>query len=326
MSLNWRKLADPTAVRMAWCIETEAAGWILCRGKPDVILHFLGGLGDELLLTCVARELRKRTPSLRIWQISHAAELLEGNPDYTLVLDQSHWALRHSNLLKRWRVPLRYTEMPVARQETPPAEHILAVLCRKAGVTGGVELRPWCRVTGDGQLAPRQIAIQSVGEKTHETWMANKSWYQDRFQAVVDTIRQRWPDTLVVQLGVAGDPPLAGARDLRGKTTLRETAAILGRSLCFVGTSGLLVHLARAVECRSVVIYGGREHARQSGYSCNENLESFLPCAPCWLWHDCDHDHECMKRITPDQVIAAVERALARVGEPLAVDTAELAP
>lgn len=324
MSLNWRKLAAPAAVRLACQIETEAARWVLRRGKPDVILHFLGGLGDELLLTCVAHELRKRTPSLRIWQISHAAELLDGNPDYTLVLDQSHWALRHSNLLKRWRLPLRYTEMPGEGRETPPAEHILAVLCRKAGITGPVELRPWCRATGDGQLAPRQIAVQSVGEKTHETWMINKSWYHDRFQAAVDIIRQRWPDTLVVQLGVAGDPPLAGARDLRSKTTLRETAAILGKSLCFIGTSGLLVHLARAVECRSVVIYGGREHARQSGYSCNENLESFPPCAPCWLWNECDRDRECMKRITADQVAAAVDRALARAGEPLTVDQVNL--
>jgi len=120
--------------------------------------------------------------------------------------------------------------------------------------------------------------------------------------------------------------PLAGARDLRGNTTLREAAAILNRSLCFIGTSGLLVHLARAVECRSVVIYGGREHAWQSGYTCNENLESHLPCAPCWLWQDCDRDRECMKQITSDQVVAAVDRALARGGEPLAVDTAELAP
>jgi hypothetical protein len=107
VSLNWRKLADPAAVRLVWQIETEAARWIFRRGKPDVILHFLGGLGDELLLTCVARELRKRTPSLRIWQISHAADLLDGNPDYTLVLDKTHWALRHSNLLKRWRLPLQ---------------------------------------------------------------------------------------------------------------------------------------------------------------------------------------------------------------------------
>lgn len=322
--MNWRKLTDPDAVRMAWRIETEAARWILRRGKPDIILHFLGGLGDELLLTCVARELRKRNSSLRIWQISHAAELLEGNPDYTLVLDKSHWALRHSNLLKRWRLPLRYTEMPAEGRETPPREHILAVLCRKAGLTGAVELRPWCYPAGNGQIAPRQIAIQSVGKNTHETWMANKCWYHDRFQAVVDNIRRRWPDITVVQLGVAEDPPLTGVIDLRGKTTLRETAAILRRSLCFIGTEGLLVHLARAVECRSVVIYGGRAHAWQMGYPCNENLETHLPCAPCWLWNDCDYNRACMEAIRVPDVENAVTRVLEKHGLPLETDTVDL--
>jgi hypothetical protein len=324
VSLNWRKLTDPAAVRTAWHIETEAARWILRRGKPDVILHFLGGFGDELLLTCVAHELRRRTPSLRIWQISNAAELLRNNSDYTLVLDESHWALRHSNLLKRWRIPLRYTEIPVQGRETPPGEHILAVLCRKAGVKGRIELRPWCHSIADGSPSSRQIAIQSVGEKTHETWMANKNWYHDRFQIVVDALRRYWPGTDILQLGAAADPPLTGTRDLRGKTTLHETSVILSRSLCFIGTSGLLVHLARAVDCRSVVVYGGREHAWQSGYSCNENLESFLPCSPCWFWHDCAFDRECMKRISPDDVVAAVDRTLARAGEPLAVDTADI--
>ncbi|MCX7887821.1 MAG: hypothetical protein N3B01_11295 [Verrucomicrobiae bacterium] len=326
--IRWRKLLDPAAVRMAWRIESEAARWILRRGKPDVILHFLGGLGDELLLTCVARELRRRNPSVRIWQIGHAAELLQSNPDYALVLDSSHWALRHSNLLVRWRLVLRYSEMPGPGREIPPREHILAVLCRKAGITGSVELRPWYHFRPSertsGQVAPRQIAIQSVGRNTHETWMANKCWYHERFQTVVDAIRDRWPGVVVVQVGVADDPPLRGVYDLRGKTTLRQTAAILANSLCFIGTSGLLVHLARAVECRSVVIYGGREHAWQSGYSCNENLETHLPCAPCWLWNDCDYGRECMRRISAEAVVTAVGRALSRTGEPLVVDKAEL--
>jgi ADP-heptose:LPS heptosyltransferase len=268
--------------------------------------------------------LRKRNPRLAIWQISAAADLLKGNADYSLVLDRSHWDLRHSNLLEVWRKRLRYSEMLIpGRYELPPKEHILALLCRAVGVTGRVQLRPWYFQTEEeailGRYAARQIAIQCVGNRTHETWMANKTWFVDRFQTVVDELRLSYPNITILQLGIPADPALTGVVDLRGATSLRESAAILSSSECFVGTSGFLGHLARAVECRSVIIYGGREHSWQLGYPCNENLESHLECAPCGLWHDCDFGRRCMVDITEQQVIDAVGRILAKAGTPLEV-------
>lgn len=327
--MRWSNLLSLSKVAQAVRIESSAL-WTLRHGRPDVILQFLGGLGDELLLTCVAHELRDRNPSLAIWQISHAADLLRGNPDYALILDKRHWALRHSNLLARWRKSLRYSEMPItAAYEVPPREHILAILCRAAGLEGLVRLRPWyfqdeIEVPA-GRYAPRQITVQSVGERGHETWMQNKVWFHDRMQSVIDGFVARHPDYRVLQIGTGKDQLLSGVEDLRGKTTLRQTAAILRQSLGFLGTSGFLAHLARAVERRSVIIYGGREHAWQSGYSCNENLETRMPCAPCWLWQDCDFDHQCMREITVDNVLNALERVLARREQPLEVDEVFLA-
>ncbi len=328
--MKWSNLLSPSKVAQAIRIESGAL-WALRHGKPDVILQFLGGLGDELLLTCVAHELRRRRPDVAIWQITAAAELLHGNPDYALILDKGYWALRHSNLLGRWRKSLHYSEMPIpAAYEVPPREHILAILCRNAGLTGVVRLRPWYfRNETDataGRYASRQIAVQSVGEKGHETWMQNKVWFHDRMQSVIDRLVATLPEYRVLQIGTEKDPLLNGAEDLRGKTTLRQTAAILGQSLCFLGTSGFLAHLARAVDCRSVIIYGGREHAWQSGYSCNENLETRIPCAPCWLWHDCDFDHRCMREVTVQDVLNALERVVARNNQPLEVDEVFLSP
>jgi len=329
--MNWRNLLSPAKVVRALQIEGQA-GWMVARhGRPDRILHFLGGFGDELLLTCVARELTERHPGIAIWQISHAADLLRGNPDYALVLDGRYWALRHSNLLERWRIRLSYAEekMP-GRAEKPPAEHILAALCRSAGLTGTVRLRPWYHQAeaeaAAGRLAKRQISIQSVGDRTHENWLRNKTWFHERFQEVVQRLANLERDVTVIQVGSSGDAPLSGVLDLRGKTSLRETAAILSQSETFIGTAGLLSHLARAAECRSVIIYGGREHAWQTGYSCNENLEGHPLCAPCWLWNDCDFDRICMRQITADHVVWAVERVLARHGEPLAEDRATIEP
>lgn len=259
--MKWSNLLSPSKVAQAIRIESSAL-WALRHGKPDVILQFLGGLGDELLLTCVAHELRRRKPDVSIWQITAAAELLHGNPDYALILGKRDWALRHSNMLGGRRKSLRYSEMPIASAyEVPPREHILAVLCRTAGIEETVRLRPWYFQSesegSGGQYGARQVCIQSVGEMTHGSWMQNKVWFHDRLQRVVGEFATRHPDYIVLQVGTTNDPLLEGVTDLRGKTSLRETAAVLSRSHCFVGTSGLLAHLARAVECRSVIIYGG---------------------------------------------------------------------
>ena len=322
--MKWRNLLSPAKIAQAARIESCAA-WMLRHGWPDVILEFLGGLGDELLLTCVAHEIRARNPAAAVWQISPAAELLYGNPDYSLILDQRYWDLRHSNLLRLWRKRLHYSKMQIAgAYEIPPREHILAVLCRAAGLQGLIQLRPWCflecnDVPTSNHFTP-QICVQSMGEVTHASWMKNKVWFHDRMQCVIDEFIARHPELRVLQIGVEKDPLLNGTVDLRGITTLRQTASKLKQSYCFLGTSGFLAHLARAVDCRSVVIYGGREHAWQSGYSCNENLETRMACAPCWLWHDCDFDRQCMRDVTVEDVLNALDRAIARHGWPLEVD------
>jgi ADP-heptose:LPS heptosyltransferase len=127
-----------------------------------------------------------------------------------------------------------------------------------------------------------------------------------------------------VQLGAPTDPELPGSLDLRGKTTVRQSAAILSQSRLFIGLVSGLMHLARAVECRSVIVYGGREHPAQTGYSANENLYWTGPCSPCWQRNDCDFDRRCMSEILPEHVIDAVRRQAGLFGTPLVVDRAEI--
>lgn len=310
------------AVRAA-ATEAIAAGRLVSMGLPDVILHFLGGLGDELLLTCVARELRRRQPNIRIWQIGAAAELLRGNPDYHTVLGPRDWRLRHSSLLRAWRLHLSYaTELIPGQMDAPPDEHLLARLCRQAGLTGTVALRPWCwvstrQVESSRPTSCAYVAVQSVAPNSYAGWMANKLWSHDRMQCVVTRIRSRFRTLKVVQVGSTLDLRLDGALDLRGRTSLMQLAGVLSGALAFVGTSGFLKHLARAVNTRSTIIYGGRERAWQSGYPCNENLESSVPCAPCWLWHRCDSNRICMEEITSAMVLDALERCIARMNHDL---------
>jgi hypothetical protein len=207
------------------------------------------------------------------------------------------------------------------RDEPMPEQHVISVMCQKAGITGPISLRPYLFLGEDerrrGRLSTRQVAIQSSGLDARHS-MRNKNWALERYQQVVSRLRDRYD---FVQLGSTSDPPLDGAVDLRGRTTLRESAAVLDASLAFVGQVGLLMHMARAVDCRSVIVYGGREKPAQSGYPCNENLASDLPCSPCWRLNSCPYDRLCLRMIEADAVIDALERQVARHGAPLACDT-----
>lgn len=315
---------------LAVSIEAHAARVILRHGLPDTMLQFGGGIGDELLLTTVAHELKRRDPSLKIWQVSHSAELLRYNQDYAEVFTWDDRYLRYAFLLQGKRRTLAYAvERVPQKEEVPPSEHILAVLCRNAGISGPVALRPYLSLTDEeknrGILGDFQITVQCLGPESFRTVMLNKLWSTEKFQRVVDGLHAVYGNGVqMIQIGGAADPMLRGVTDLRGKTTLRESAALIHRSRFFIGTVGLGMHLARAVDCRSVIIYGGREHSWQSGYICNENLDSMVECAPCWKWNDCEYDRKCMAMISVDQVMNAVQRLLRRADSPLETDTAKL--
>lgn len=291
----------------------------LTHGYPDHIFYFGLAPGDDLLCTTVLHELQKRS-SRKIWMISNHPELFQGMGDATRILPPT---LR-SDSLRRYR----HLEYARYRSETdrsdPPARHIIAELCAKAGITGKVALRPYLHLTAaekaDGQWAAGKIVIQSSG-LGGKFQMKNKQWPAERFQAVVDALRD---EIDFVQIGSASDPLLAHVQDLRGKTTIREAASFLSNARLYVGNAGFLMHAARAVECPSVIIFGGREAPWQSGYPANENLYTALPCSPCWLWNKCDYDRKCMNEISAQDVVRAVQTKLNQPRGPLPVDVVEI--
>ena len=94
----------------------------------------------------------------------------------------------------------------------------------------------------------------------------------------------------------------------------------------FLGLVGFVMHLARAVECPSVIVYGGREPPELTGYACNTNLDSRPPCSPCWYYSHCEFDRRCLTAIAPAAVVNAVTRLLASPPAwPLHEETVELA-
>jgi ADP-heptose:LPS heptosyltransferase len=315
-----------TPVGIAGRLVSPFAGVVnrVRHGFPGYFFQGAGRIGDDLMCTTVFRELRKRGRR-SVAMVTRHPGLFEKNPDVEKIIRQT------DARLNRWgRAGLPVLTLahsgydPVHDQDLPPDEHILIRLCRLAGVTGPVELRPYIFLTAAelaaGRLAENQVALQSTGLAAPQA-MLNREWYPQRFQELCAQLRT---DVRVVQVGSPTDLRLEGAIDLRGKTNLRQTAAVLANSLVFIGLVGFVMHLARAVDCRSVIIYGGREKPSITGYVANKNLYGQVRCAPCWLRNPCEFNRKCMDMITVDQVIAATADQISRYGTLLEVQTAVL--
>ena len=128
----------------------------------------------------------------------------------------------------------------------------------------------------------------------------------------------------VVQVGLKNEDLLEGTADYREILSINKLGALLKDSLFFIGQEGFVMHLARSQNTRSVILYGGRIKAWQSGYPCNENIESDLECSPCWQNNLCDYDRQCMSDISITQVKDAIGRIEQRLPDELETEVIEL--
>ena len=301
------------------------AGQLLRWGRPPAGLLFGPlSLGDDLLCTAVLREARRRGEPLAMF--TARPELFAGNPDPArLIPIDDYYVAAIRRLGSRVIQPYYLSKDPAnPDRDVNPPRHVIAEMCRIAGLRGRVELRPWLFLGAEerakGAIFARQIAIQSSGLGAAIPY-GNKEWGADRFSSVA---RLLGPEYKIVQLGLAGDPGLPADADLRGRTTIREAAAILAGSAAFVGLEGFLAHLARAVDCPSVVVFGGRSKPEIFGYTANANLYEPVDCAPCGLRNTCAYDRACLSRIEPAAVAAAARAIAERPRGPLPSATTDL--
>jgi hypothetical protein len=299
-------------------------GQVSRLGRPELSLGFLGGIGDDLLCTVPIDEWLARG-ARRIWFFTRHPALYSYD-DRVRLLPEDPRCLRLA-----WRLgqPMRAvsysTYDPTTDRDTAVREHIITDMCRRAGLTGRVRLLPRVALGAEEKKRAKEwsgcAAIQT-SSLTASVPMQNKQWPADRFQTVADHLAKL--GVRVVQVGSQSDPPLTGVIDLRGRTSLRATAAVLANARLFVGLTGFLMHLARAVDCPAVIVYGGREPPELTGYPCNVNVTNRPPCAPCWQRSRCDFGHVCMEAITARHVIDGISLLLARPRGPLLVDEADL--
>jgi len=273
-------------------------------GRPAAVLYFGESPGDDLLATAVVRQWR-RTHGSRVAYLTKYPELFAGNDDVAFTDSYDPLLAGAFQLLSVPRIRLGYHTYDAVTDRTvgPPGVHLINLMCDSASLPRLVDPAPVFHFA-DGErparaASPRLVVQSSVMAARFPN--RNKEWFPERMQAVVDALST---EAEIVQIGSSSDPPLTGATDLRGRTSVRESAAILAGAWGFIGLIGFPMHLARAVGTPSVIVFGGREHPAEDGYPGNRNLFTEMHCSPCWFVNHCPYDRECMRRITAEEVIA----------------------
>ena len=304
----------------------SASRGLLRHGRPARVLLFgARSLGDDLLCTTVLREARRRGQPFAM--MTDRPELFRGNTDPSALLPVNDYYVQALRRLGARVIQPYYAGRDPGNphRDVFHPHHILIEMCRLAGIIGEITLRPYLHLSPEeqrvGRMFARQITVHSsCGSAAFP--FTTKEWGAKRFVAMARVLAR---DFKLIQIGATADPLLPVDMDLRGRTSLRETAAILAASEAFVGLEGFLSHLARAVDCPAVVIIGGRVRPETVGYACNVNFYSAVDCSPCGLREGCPYDLKCLAEILPETVAVAVRELAARhLPRPLSAETAML--
>lgn len=262
----------------------------------------------------VLRAWRRIHNGERVFVTSRFPELFKHNPDVIGAVAEDRYRRFFKFFAKPfiWRVSAALDARTIKPTYPFPARrrHLMDSMAATLGFTLLPEERhPFLYLTR-AELQRQAWAEDWIAVQSSSTtyWTPNKNWAAGRMQQVVNELNSL--GYKVLQLGVVEDEPLEGATNLRGKTTLREGAAILANVRLFIGLEGGLIHTARAVDTPCVVIYTGYTTPEETGYPENINLRAASAGESCWSRVPCEHCKHSAEAIRVEDVIAEASTIL----------------
>ncbi len=315
-------------------------------GAPRRVLIIRpGGMGDAVLLIPMLRALKENFPAAQIDLLAERrnAGIFDLVPElglqifcydrvrdlfrvltarYDAVIDTEQWYRLSAVAARLIRSPVRcgfstnergrLFDIPVAYDPTRyEAENFLALL---SGLTGKpIVLDPEKPFLGIPAGIPRETRtiLIAPGASYRE-----KRWGLEKFRGLTEwLLDQGWSVGLIggpedVREAAALAEGLSAVENWVGRTTLSETAQRIAAASLVVGGDSLVIHLAAAIGTPSIALFGPTPPAQWAPRGKRHHTLYHPPaCSPCSRFGHippCPYDVDCMRRISVEEVQAAV--------------------
>ena len=190
------------------------------------------------------------------------------------------------------------------------------------------------RFTGLDEKAPLQLALCPKDEEKAEmlieerglqrgfialapfTTRPQKHWFESSWERLIPMLRKRFGLPVVI-LGSPADRESAesiakkcGAIDLAGETGIGEAAALVGKSSLLIGVDTGLTHMAVAQMRPTIALFGATVPYQNTPNPKAVVLYHRLECSPCRRRPTCGGTFDCMRAITPEEVLNTAETLL----------------
>jgi lipopolysaccharide heptosyltransferase I len=161
----------------------------------------------------------------------------------------------------------------------------------------------------DMSVEPGSFAVLNPGAG----WIT-KLWPLEHFAALAAGIRAQLDLEVLVTWFGPEEKQMAEVISADGnarpapQTDLQELAELLRFAALYVGSDTGPTHIAAAGGTATVALFGAADPERNHPLGPRvRTLTAGLECSPCWQRAQCPRDLECMRSISPAQVLAAAE-------------------
>jgi ADP-heptose:LPS heptosyltransferase len=266
------------------------------------VIDRLGAPGDALITANVIRCIKDQYPKLKINCITPHPELIKYDRSIDSInkretfysFDSSYW-----ELIVRKEAKENVIQHNMSRLGIKDYEY-------KGRFFLNTDEKEW----GQAQIASLDKPILAICTRSKEPV---KNWALDNWSRLVESA---FNDFSIIQLGDASEPKFDGVISFAGKSTMRESAAILSHSDLFICPDSLMMHVANGLKIKTIALFGGSRTVSCLGYEENINVETSPVCSPCWIhegYGECSHDLACMREITTKSVAELIELSLKNV-------------